>query len=33
VLHHRLLITGQEVDDGLPERLVDMLWRGVAISS
>ncbi len=30
VLHHRLLITGQEVDEGLPERLVDLLWRGVA---
>ncbi len=30
VLHHRRLITGQEIDDGLPERLVDLLWRGVA---
>lgn len=30
VLHHRLLITGQEVDDGLPERLVDLLWHGAA---
>lgn len=30
VLHHRLLITGQEIDEGLPERLVDLLWRGVA---
>jgi len=32
VLHHRLLLTGQEVDDGLPERLVDVLWRGAAAS-
>ena len=30
VLHHRLLITGQEVDEDLPARLVDLLWRGVA---
>lgn len=30
VLHHRLLITGQEVDDGLPGRLVDLLWNGMA---
>jgi AcrR family transcriptional regulator len=30
VIHHRLLITGQEVDEGLPERLVDLLWNGVA---
>jgi len=29
VIHHRLLITGQEVDEGLPERLVDLLWRGI----
>lgn len=30
VIHHRLLVTGQEVDDGLPERLLDVLWRGIA---
>ena len=30
VLQHRLLITGQDVDEALPERLVDILWRGVA---
>jgi AcrR family transcriptional regulator len=30
VVHHRLLITGQEVDEDLPERLVDLLWHGVA---
>lgn len=29
ILHHRLLITGQEIDEGLPDRLVDLLWRGV----
>jgi AcrR family transcriptional regulator len=29
-IQHRLLITGQEIDDDLPERLVDLLWRGVA---
>ncbi len=29
VIHHRLLFTGQEVDEGLPERLVELLWRGV----
>lgn len=30
VVHHRLLITGQEIDDGLPARIVDLLWRGMA---
>lgn len=29
-LLHRFLVTGMEIDDDLPERLVDMLWRGVA---
>lgn len=30
VLLHRFLVTGMEIDDELPERLVDMLWRGIA---
>jgi AcrR family transcriptional regulator len=30
IIHHRLLITGQEVDEELPERLIDLLWRGMA---
>lgn len=30
VLLHRFLVTGMEIDDDLPERLVDMLWRGIA---
>jgi AcrR family transcriptional regulator len=30
LLLHRFLVTGMEIDDGLPERLVDMLWRGIA---
>ncbi len=29
LLIHRFLITGMELDDELPERVVDMLWRGV----
>lgn len=33
VLLHRFLVTGMEIDDGLPERLVDMLWRGIASTS
>jgi AcrR family transcriptional regulator len=30
LLMHRFLVTGMEIDDGLPERVVDMLWRGIA---
>jgi AcrR family transcriptional regulator len=30
VVHYRLLLTGQEVDEALPARLVDLLWRGMA---
>ncbi len=30
LLMHRFLITGMAIDDGLPERILDMLWRGVA---
>jgi len=30
VLMHRFLITGMELDDDLPERVLDVLWRGIA---
>ena len=30
LLQHRFLVTGMEIDDGLPERVVDLLWRGIA---
>jgi AcrR family transcriptional regulator len=30
VLLHRFLVTGMEIDDALPERLLDMTWRGIA---
>jgi AcrR family transcriptional regulator len=30
VVQHRLLITGQDVDEDLPRRLVDLLWRGIS---
>ena len=30
LLMHRFLITGMEIDDGLPERVLDVLWRGIA---
>jgi len=30
VVHHRLLLTGQEVDEDLPARLIDLLWYGMA---
>ncbi len=30
LLQHRFLVTGMEIDDDLPERLLDMLWRGIA---
>ena len=30
LLMHRFLITGMEIDDGLPERVLDILWRGIA---
>jgi len=33
VVHHRLLITGQDVDDTLPARLVDLLWHGMATAT
>jgi AcrR family transcriptional regulator len=29
LLQHRFLVTGMEIDDDLPERVVDMLWRGI----
>jgi AcrR family transcriptional regulator len=31
LLLHRFLVTGMELDDGLPERVVEMLWRGIAV--
>ncbi len=30
LLMYRFLVTGMEIDDGLPERVVDMLWSGIA---
>ena len=30
LLQHRFLVTGMAIDDGLPERVIDMLWQGVA---
>ena len=30
VPQHRFLVTGMEIDDDLPERLLDMVWRGIA---
>ena len=30
LLQHRFLVTGMEIDDGLPERVLDLLWRGIA---
>lgn len=30
VFHYRMFFTGQEIDDDMPERVVDLLWRGVA---
>jgi len=33
LLMHRFLITGMEIDDDLPERVIDMLWRGICVSS
>ncbi len=32
VLMHRFLITGMEIDDDLPERVLDILWRGISSS-
>ena len=32
LLQHRFLVTGMEIDGDLPERLLDMLWRGIAAS-
>jgi AcrR family transcriptional regulator len=29
LLMHRFLVTGMEIDDGLPERVVDLLCRGI----
>ena len=31
LLQHRFLVTGMEIDDDLPERVLDLLWRGIAI--
>ena len=30
LLQHRFLVTGMEIDDDLPERLIDMLWSGIS---
>jgi AcrR family transcriptional regulator len=30
LLEHRFLVTGMEIDDGLPERILHLLWRGIA---
>ncbi len=30
LLLHRFLVTGMEIDDELPARLIDMLWQGIA---
>ena len=30
LLMHRFLVTGMEIDDELPDRVVDVLWRGIA---
>ncbi len=30
LLLHRFLVTGMEIDDELPERVVDILWRGIS---
>jgi AcrR family transcriptional regulator len=30
LLLHRFLVTGMELDDDLPERVVDTLWRGIS---
>lgn len=30
ILQYRFLVTGMEIDDDLPERVVDTLWRGIA---
>jgi AcrR family transcriptional regulator len=30
LLMHRFLVTGMEIDDDLPERVVDVLWLGIA---
>jgi len=30
VFHHRMMLTGMPIDDGLPERLADLLLRGIA---
>jgi AcrR family transcriptional regulator len=30
LLMHRFLVTGMEIDDDLPQRVVDTLWRGIA---
>lgn len=30
LLLHRFLVTGMEIDDGAPARVVDMLWRGIS---
>ena len=33
LLQHRFLVTGMEIDDELPERVLDLLWRGIAASA
>jgi AcrR family transcriptional regulator len=32
LLMHRFLVTGMEIDDDLPARVVDVLWRGIAVA-
>jgi AcrR family transcriptional regulator len=31
LLMHRFLITGMAIDDDLPERILELLWRGIAV--
>jgi AcrR family transcriptional regulator len=33
LLMHRFLVTGMEIDDGLPDRVVDVLWQGISTGS
>jgi AcrR family transcriptional regulator len=30
LLQYRVLVTGMDLDDALPERILDMLWEGIA---
>jgi AcrR family transcriptional regulator len=33
IFHYRTFFTGQDIDDDMPERVVDLLWRGVAVQA